>query len=158
MFVEGRRAFSIDHFWSLFGFGTRWESKSDCNPNDPAFCIIINMPAKTVVNTVLLDGQRIVDTWLANPTFTLGEVTVNSLGALCSSTAGISETIESKRLEHQGLINRRDDSVKALREVIVRARAGFKATYGPDSTQYEQAGGTRSSERKPMVRKSKITA
>ncbi|HWT01590.1 MAG TPA: hypothetical protein VN256_15190 [Pyrinomonadaceae bacterium] len=35
-----------------------------------------------------------------------------------------------------------------MANIIARARSGFRATYGPDSTQYEQAGGTRSSERK----------
>jgi len=114
------------------------------------------MPAKAVVNYVLLDGRKIVDTWSANPTFTLGEVTLKSFGALCTNAAEISETIESKRIELQGLMNKRDDTVKELRELIVRARSGFKATYGPDSSQYEQAGGTRSSERKPSSRKLKV--
>jgi hypothetical protein len=40
-----------------------------------------------------------------------------------------------------------------LGEWVTRARSGFRAVYGPDSTQYEQAGGTRSSERKKPVRK-----
>jgi hypothetical protein len=117
------------------------------------------MPVKTVVNDVLLDGQKVIDTWIANPGFTLGEVTLKSFGDLSRNTATISETIETKRIELQGLMNERDDAVKALRELITRARSGFKATYGPDSSQYEQAGGTRSSERKPSSRKVKaITA
>ena len=35
----------------------------------------------------------------------------------------------------------------------MRARSGFKSAYGLDSTQYEQAGGTRKSERKRPVRR-----
>ena len=111
------------------------------------------MAVKTVVNSVLLDGQKIVDTWTANPGFTLGEVTLKSFSELSRNAAQVSETIETKRIELQGLMNQRDDAVKSLRELIVRARSGFKATYGTDSTQYEQAGGTRSSERKPSSRK-----
>ena len=38
-------------------------------------------------------------------------------------------------------------------ELIVRARSGFKSVYGPDSTQYQQAGGTRKSDRKRPVRR-----
>jgi len=67
----------------------------------------------------------------------------------------VSETIEINRIELQGLMNQRDDTVRQLRECITRARAGFKATYGPDLTHYEQAGGTRSSERTPSSRKLK---
>ena len=116
------------------------------------------MPAKTVVNGVLLDAQKIVDTWTANPSFTLGQVTLTGFGELSRSAAQVSETIETKRVELQGLMNQRDDTVKALRELITRARSGFKATYGTDSSQYEQAGGTRSSERKPSSRKAKAIA
>ena len=42
-----------------------------------------------------------------------------------------------------------------LSDLVQRARAGFKAVYGPDSTQYEQAGGTRRSERASGLHRSK---
>jgi hypothetical protein len=41
-----------------------------------------------------------------------------------------------------------------LRETSKRMLAAVEAHYGPDSSQYEQAGGTRQSERKRPVRKS----
>jgi hypothetical protein len=40
-----------------------------------------------------------------------------------------------------------------LSDLISRARSGFRAAFGPDSTQYQQAGGTRRSKRKPAKRK-----
>jgi hypothetical protein len=56
--------------------------------------------------------------------------------------------IERRRIELQGLINERNDLGKHVRAQITRVRSGFRAVYGPDSTQYDQAGATRSSERK----------
>jgi hypothetical protein len=36
---------------------------------------------------------------------------------------------------------------------VKRVRAGVKANYGDDSSQYEMVGGTRLSERKPPTRR-----
>jgi hypothetical protein len=44
---------------------------------------------------------------------------------------------------------------KALDDLSARMLAGVGAIYGKDSSQYEQAGGTRTSERKPPLRKPK---
>ena len=44
---------------------------------------------------------------------------------------------------------------KALDDLSVRMLAGVGSKYGKDSTEYEQAGGTRTSERKAPVRKAK---
>jgi hypothetical protein len=46
------------------------------------------------------------------------------------------------------LVNEANDQGKALRRLSARVRGGFKATFGPDSSQYEQSGGTRESEEK----------
>jgi integrase len=46
------------------------------------------------------------------------------------------------------------EKLAAISSVTTRARNGFRAIFGPDSSQYEQAGGTRASERKrPAPRK-----
>ena len=116
------------------------------------------MPAQTTVNSVLLDAQKIIDTWTANPDFAFGAVTLKGFGELAFQTGQLSQTIEAKRNELQGLMNQRDDTVKELRMLITRARSGIKATYGPDSSQYEQAGCTRASERKAPGRKAKAAA
>ena len=50
----------------------------------------------------------------------------------------------------------RDDCAKKGNELIVRTRKGVLAFFGGDSTQYSQAGGTRSSERKKPVRKTVV--
>ncbi|MBD0369930.1 MAG: hypothetical protein ICV60_03685 [Pyrinomonadaceae bacterium] len=41
-----------------------------------------------------------------------------------------------------------------MASINTRALSGYRAIYGPNSSQYEQAGGTRSSERKRPTKKS----
>jgi hypothetical protein len=96
---------------------------------------------------VLAEAGKIVDIWTANPDFRLGEVDLNAFTAAREKLTTAHATVESKRTELTGLVNARDDQSQLLHELVVRARSGFRATYGPDSTQYEQAGGTRASER-----------
>ena len=64
-----------------------------------------------------------------------------------------SAAVESKRTELTGHINSRDAKSSNISEMVSRARSGIRAAFGPDSTEYEQAGGTRKSERKPAKRK-----
>ena len=58
-------------------------------------------------------------------------------------------------LENQltDLRNRRDATNETLWDAVKRVRAGFKASFGDDSSQYEMIGGTRTSERKTATRK-----
>lgn len=62
---------------------------------------------------------------------------------------------EIDRLEAQLIDwrNRRDDLLKEAWSHVKRLRAGMKAIYGDDSSQYEMVGGTRVSERKRPTRK-----
>jgi hypothetical protein len=43
----------------------------------------------------------------------------------------------------------------AVGNAVTRVRSGIRGFYGPDSTQYGQVGGTRTSERKRPTRKKK---
>ena len=110
------------------------------------------MAASTTTNKVLIDAQKIIDTWGANPTFKLGEVTQGGFTTSRTELETLDNLIETRRNELKGLINDRDDKTKEFQALVTRARSGFRATYGPDSTQYDQAGGTRLSEHKPRGR------
>lgn len=98
-------------------------------------------------NTLLSDADRIIDTWTANPDFKLGTVTLDQLKTERADLATADLAVETMRTDLTGLMNARDDKAKVLFDIVTRARSGFRAVYGPDSSQYEQAGGTRSSER-----------
>ena len=109
------------------------------------------MAALASINTALTDAQRILDTWTANADFSMGDINLKQFTAARDEFAALSESIDTKRHELQGLLDDRDDQGKALRDLITRARSGFRAFYGPDSAQYDQAGGVRTSERKPRA-------
>ena len=73
------------------------------------------------------------------------------------------KTMSNKLDSHNGLLSDVDQSQnelealeKALGDKNVRMLAATKAQYGPDSTEYEQVGGTRRSDRKrPTPKKPK---
>jgi hypothetical protein len=96
---------------------------------------------------VLSEADKIVDTWTANPDFKLGTVTLDSFTTERNGLVSADAAVETMRTELAALINTRDAKQVSVGELASRARAGFRAYYGPDSTQYEQAGGKRKSER-----------
>jgi hypothetical protein len=114
--------------------------------------------ARVPIPDVLDGGAKIKATWAANPAFTLGEITKDSFTALYDKVAAADAAIESKRHELQGLLDTRDDDARELQDQTSRALSGFRAVFGPDSPQYDQAGGTRRSERAPQKRAAKADA
>ena len=60
--------------------------------------------------------------------------------------------IEELRSQLNGLLNNRDDAALELSGYNTRALSAIRGIFGPDSAEYDQAGGTRSSERKTPVR------
>lgn len=112
------------------------------------------MPRNLTVDDVIADGERIIRVWRENPPFTLGEITLPQLEAKITALRMLREQIESARTQLTQLVNQSNASLNDINNITTRARSGFRAMFGPDSSQYEQAGGTRASERKrPAARK-----
>lgn len=65
------------------------------------------------------------------------------------------DTYNSDLSDLDAALNAIQADEKALDDLSVRMLAGVGSKYGKDSSEYEQAGGTRTSERKPPVRKPK---
>ena len=105
------------------------------------------------IDTILAEAEQIVRVWDANKSFAMGEVTLDSMEGSVSALRALRDMVEDKRTDLTALLNQLHDNSKQLSKTCARARAGFRATYGPDSSQYEQAGGTRESERKKTGRK-----
>jgi hypothetical protein len=96
---------------------------------------------------VLESAAKIKATWVANPTFVLGELTLQAFTAAFDNVTQLEAAIDEKRRELQALLNDRDDRTRALQDLNTRALSGIRAVFGPDSSEYDQAGGTRRSER-----------
>jgi hypothetical protein len=117
------------------------------------------MPSKYSFDSIIADSEQIARVWEENPTFTLGEVTLASLQSKITSVRQKRDQVETLRTQLTALTNELNEETGVMANIITRARSGFRATYGPDSTQYEQSGGTRSSERKRRSsRKSSTTS
>ena len=111
------------------------------------------MSTKVQITRLQQEGAKIRKVWTDNTDFKMGEVTATKFTTACDVLRDAHNEVEAKKLELTALINERESQANAVRELIVRARSGFKSVYGTDSTQYEQAGGTRKSDRKRPVRK-----
>jgi len=106
---------------------------------------------------LLADANKILDTWMANPSFTLGTITLADFQAAVTALQQADATVETRRTELTGLMDARDDHAAKVSDLVTRARSGFRAAFGANSAQYEQAGGTRASERKRPTRAAKAS-
>ena len=66
--------------------------------------------------------------------------------------------IETLRNQLTKLVDEKDDAAAGLSDLNTRALSAIRGIFGPDSAQYDQAGGVRTSERKKPVRKPKVAA
>jgi hypothetical protein len=105
------------------------------------------------LDEVIADAEKIVRVWEANPTFSLGQVTLASLKAELEELRTLRAQTEEARRQVTNLSNSTNTKADAINSIVTRALSGVRAVYGPDSTQYQEAGGTRSSERKKATKK-----
>jgi hypothetical protein len=88
-----------------------------------------------------------------DPNFQVGELTNAALEAGLENAAAIQNILNDLEIQLTNQRNQRDAANGELWIMVKRLRMGVKAIYGDDSSQYEMAGGTRLSERKPYTRK-----
>ena len=114
------------------------------------------MSTKAEITKLEQDGTQICKVWTDNSDFKMGDVTLAKFTTACGALRDAHNEVEAKKLELTAFINEREALAVAVQELIVRARSGFKSVYGLDSTQYQQAGGTRKSDRKRPVRRGQL--
>jgi len=104
--------------------------------------------------TILSQAKSLVQA-LKNidPAFQMGELTPATLEADLEKSAEIQKTLNILETQLTDQRNQRDAHLNEMWQKMKRLRAGVKAVYGDDSSQYEMVGGTRLSERKPRSRK-----
>jgi hypothetical protein len=101
--------------------------------------------------------------WLAgwkqiSATLVIGELNQAGLDAKLTEARATQAQIDSLESQLTNLRNQRDALHLTIWNQVKRVRAGVKANFGDDSSQFEMVGGTRLSERKPPVRKAKTAA
>ncbi len=111
------------------------------------------MPNRYSFETVLTGCERIARVWTDNPNFSLGEVTLAGLQAKMADARQKRQELESLRMRVTALTNELEGQTTELASIRTRALSGLRAIYGPNSTQYEQGGGTRQSDRRCTSRK-----
>jgi hypothetical protein len=110
---------------------------------------------KEAANAALVEAQKVDDVWSRNTQFTMQDVTLEQFKAAIADCQSGDADVEAKRRELAALINQRDAANATLSQLTTRARSGIRGFFGPDSDEYEQAGGTRTSERKKRTSKAK---
>lgn len=111
------------------------------------------MASKYKLETVLADCERIARVWTDNPIFSLGEITLAGLQGKIAGARQKREQLEMLRMQVAALSNELESDTTELASIRTRALSGLRAVFGPNSTQYEQGGGTRQSERRKATRK-----
>ena len=113
------------------------------------------MARTKTVDAVLADCDQIIRVWTDNDKFTMADVTLKNFKDLVADLRSSRDETEATKTQLTGLVNATNQKADAASGVVVRARSGFGSFFGRDSTQYEQAGGKRLSDRKRPVRKPK---
>ncbi|MCA1592951.1 MAG: hypothetical protein LC754_09935 [Acidobacteria bacterium] len=107
------------------------------------------------IDKTLSEVEQIARVWTDNPSFALSDITLPQFQTLITELRAQSAKTEDLRTQLTAASNETNSRANDLNALAVRARGGVRAFFGPNSTQYEQVGGKRSSERKRPTRKTK---
>jgi hypothetical protein len=115
------------------------------------------MPAKILADNALSDAVGIEKVWKANPEIKLGKggdtIALADYQASIKALNDLNGQIGELRHQLDGLLDQRDDAALKLNGYNTRTLSAIRGIFGPDSAEYDQAGGTRASERKVPARK-----
>ena len=112
------------------------------------------MAKRPRVQPTLADARYVESVWQTIPDLKMGDVSLSDFAAAIKAADELAKQHANNAADRAGLKANRDDKVRQLSELVTRFRSGIRGIYGPDSPVYEQAGGTRSSSRKPPKRQS----
>jgi len=112
------------------------------------------MPKRPYPTDVINQGNNVLDAWSQiDDQLTFGALNTGAMTMDINQARGIQEQMTNLENQLTNLRNRRDAANLSLWDKVKRVRAGVKANYGDDSSQYEMVGGTRLSERKTPIRR-----
>ena len=110
------------------------------------------------VKTTLKDANKVRTVWQSIPDFKMGSISFHDFVAIHDATDAFDKEYARKDVELTGIKGNRDDKARLLSDLVTRFRSGMRSTYGPDSAQYGQSGGTRARDRKAPKPKAKAAS
>ena len=114
------------------------------------------MARKPYPSNVLEQGQAVLDAWKeVNAEQPIGDLTVEKMEAVLVRLRGTISRLNTIQTQFNEVRNEFHDLAAELWGVVKRVRNGFKGIFGDDSYEYSLIGGTRVSDRKPPVRRSR---
>lgn len=114
------------------------------------------MARTKTIDDILAEMEKVIRVWKTRPTFSLGaDVTIGTTETLATDIRAKRDATEATRTTLTAQVNEQNAAAELGWEVVTRIRSGLGAAFGKDSSEYEQAGGTRSSERKKAKPKKK---
>src|SRR6266496_37414 len=100
------------------------------------------MPKKSYPTDVLVQAKGALDSWNQLGDLSFGNLTATALNKDLDQAKQIDAQMVNLENQLTNLRNQRILSNQAIWEKLKRVRAGVKATYGDDSSEYEMVGGT----------------
>lgn len=109
--------------------------------------------ARQYPNDAMQQLREILEGWRAiEGQMTINGITLESFATKLTAVEPVLARIVFREAELTNDRNLRDDMLNDLWKDAKRIRAGVKANFGDDSSEFEMVGGTRISERKPPTR------
>ena len=105
------------------------------------------MATKTVDNAIAA-LEKIRSVFVQHAELKVGDITEQTLGTTISGLRSKNADLENAKAAAARLVNEITDDLTNAGQVQTRGLSGIRAAFGPDSSEYEQAGGIRASERK----------
>lgn len=111
------------------------------------------MPKRPYPTNIVDQAKSVLDAWSQiDDQLAFGKLTIGAMVMDINQARGVEEQMTSLKNQLTDLRNRRDALYQSTWDKVKRVRAGVKASFGDDSSQYEMVGGTRLSERKSARR------
>jgi hypothetical protein len=98
-------------------------------------------------------AEELLRVWDDNSDLALGDLTKAQFKTLLDAFNTTRAGVDGMRSQLTKGVNDLNDHAKQILAIGVRARSVARGQYGPDSTQYQQLGGKRASDRKPRKKK-----
>lgn len=112
------------------------------------------MSKRVYPSDVYEQAKSVLDAWCqTDDQLTFGQLNAGALTMDVNRARAIDESLTNLENKLTDLRNQRDEVNLILWDKVKRVRAGFRASFGDDSSQFEMVGGTRTSDRKPRTRK-----